>query len=166
MTHRASRYHDFSAGHRVSGHESKCAHLHGHNYRVHFHCEAEPFRQGLGEHLDTVGRVIDFSVIKDRLCMWLENNWDHKFLAYRHDSIMRSISHALSIEETDVEDHHDEFHKSVVWVPFNPTAENMAQYLVEVIGPRQLEGTGVVLVQVTVEETAKCSATYTKDNKA
>ena len=32
----ASRYHDFSAGHRVTGHENKCAHLHGHNYRVHF----------------------------------------------------------------------------------------------------------------------------------
>jgi 6-pyruvoyltetrahydropterin/6-carboxytetrahydropterin synthase len=32
----ASRYHDISCGHRVYGHESKCAHLHGHNYRVHF----------------------------------------------------------------------------------------------------------------------------------
>lgn len=27
-------YHDISCGHRVYGHESKCAHLHGHNYRI------------------------------------------------------------------------------------------------------------------------------------
>ena len=29
----AERYHDISCGHRVVGHESKCAFLHGHNYR-------------------------------------------------------------------------------------------------------------------------------------
>jgi hypothetical protein len=47
---------------------------------------------------------------------------------------------------------------SIVFVPFNPTAENMARYLLEVIGPQQLVGTGVGLVSVTVEETRKCSA--------
>ena len=34
------RYHDISMGHRVVGHESKCRHLHGHNYRIHFVCTA------------------------------------------------------------------------------------------------------------------------------
>ena len=34
------RYHDISMGHRVVGHESKCRHLHGHNYRIHFICTA------------------------------------------------------------------------------------------------------------------------------
>ena len=36
----AERYHDISMGHRVVGHENKCRHLHGHNYRIHFVCEA------------------------------------------------------------------------------------------------------------------------------
>ena len=58
------RYHDISMGHRVVGHESKCRHLHGHNYRIHFICTAP--------ELDGVGRVIDFSEIKERLCQWLE----------------------------------------------------------------------------------------------
>jgi len=49
----------FSAGHRLWQHESKCAHIHGHNYVVEFHATAE--------HLDSVGRVIDFSVFRDRL---------------------------------------------------------------------------------------------------
>ena len=66
----ANRFHDFSAGHRVHGHESKCADLHGHNYRVHFTCSADK--------LDAVGRVIDFGDINKILCQWLESNWDHK----------------------------------------------------------------------------------------
>lgn len=135
--HTASRYHDISAGHRVYQHESKCAHAHGHNYRVHFHCEADD--------LDQIGRVIDFSVIKEKLCMWIENVWDHHFLLWECDPWAESMT---KIDPT------------IVIVPFNPTAENMAEYLVSVIGPQQLVGTGVTLVKVTIEETAKCHASY------
>ena len=53
--------------------------------------------------------------------------------------------------------------ESIVFVPFNPTAENMAQYLVEVIGPLQLHATDVTLVKVVIEETRKCSCTFEKD---
>ena len=44
-------------------------------------------------------------------------------------------------------------------VPFNPTAEHIAHHLVHVIGPQQLEGTGIRLVRCRVDETRKCSAT-------
>ncbi len=147
----ANRYHDISCGHRVVGHENKCKYLHGHNYRVHFVCEAE--------QLDDIGRVIDFSVIKERLCMWLENNWDHKFLAWREDKVMQEIFQVMG---TDAYGRAcGDLGESIVWLPFNPTAENMAQYLVDVIGPQQLAGTGVKLTSVTIEETRKCSASYT-----
>ena len=69
----ATRYHDFSAGHKVTGHEDKCAHLHGHNYRVHFTIQSI-------EGVDAIGRVLDFGAIKTRLCDWLEREWDHRFL--------------------------------------------------------------------------------------
>lgn len=138
MSWQAKRYHDISCGHRVYGHESKCAHLHGHNYRVHFVCEAE--------QLDQVGRVIDFSEIKHRLCEWLENNWDHKFLMWEQDPEF------LALESLDP--------KGVVAVPFNPTAENIAEYLVKAVGPAELTGTGITLVHCTVDETRKCSASY------
>lgn len=148
MSHTAERYHDISTGHRVVGHENKCRHLHGHNYRVHFVC--------VSDSLDSVGRVIDFSVIKDKLCMWLEDNWDHKFLAWGHDPVLLAMCSAIEAEgET-----RDTFKDSVVWVPFNPTAENMAQHLIEVVGPQQLQGTGVKLVHVRIEETRKCSASF------
>lgn len=132
----AHRHHDISAGHRVHGHEGACRHLHGHNYRVRFTCSAP--------HLDGVGRVIDFAVIKQRLCAWLEIEWDHRFLVWDRDPIAHCLA---SLDAT------------VVRVPFNPTAENMAIYLVEVVGPRALKGTGVELITCTVEETRRCSAT-------
>lgn len=135
--HKAHRYHDISCGHRVYRHEGKCRHLHGHNYRVHFTCEAE--------NLDSVGRVIDFSEIKNRLCMWLEDNWDHHFLIWEEDPIAGMLSLADG---------------TIVFVPFNPTAENIAQYLVDVVGPEQLDGTGILLTEVLIEETAKCFASY------
>lgn len=144
------RYHDISCGHRVVGHEGKCRHLHGHNYRIHFTCEAKG--------LDAVGRVIDFSEVKARLCMWLEESWDHKFLVWNRDELMIRLSR----QDQDTAHVNDMLDESFVWVPFNPTAENMAEYIVEVVGPIQLAGTGIRLVQCTVEETRKCSASYSK----
>lgn len=80
----ATRYHDISCGHRVANHESKCAHLHGHNYRITFECAAE--------ELDNIGRVLDFSVIKSTLCEWLEANWDHHFLIWSEDPIKDALT--------------------------------------------------------------------------
>lgn len=145
----AYRYHDFSYGHRVAGHESKCALLHGHNGRCHFTVRAP--------ELDSVGRVMDFSVIKSRLCAWLEENWDHRFLAWEHDPVMRTVDQAM-VAGRNKNDDSDRAVESIVWVTFNPTAENMANYLLRVIGPKQLTGTGVELIKVTLDETRKCSA--------
>jgi hypothetical protein len=50
--------------------------------------------------------------------------------------------------------------EDIVTVPFNPTAEQLAQYLVTVVGPQQLAGTGVKLISVKIDETRKCSASY------
>ena len=137
--YKVHRYHDISCGHRVHGHEGKCRHLHGHNYRIHFTCVAEDWA------LDGVGRVIDFSQVKAKLCMWIEEHWDHRFLIWEEDPMK---SHLLELDPT------------VVVVPFNPTAENLAQHLVEVVGPAQLAGTGIKLSEVMVEETRKCFASY------
>jgi len=50
----------------------------------------------------------------------------------------------------------------VVAVPFNPTAENMARYLVEEVGPKALPA-GLRLIRCRVEETRKCGAEYVAD---
>ena len=152
----AERYHDISCGHRVVGHEGKCRHLHGHNYRIFFTIEAD--------QLDSVGRVLDFGVIKEKLCMWLEENWDHKFLAWQKDLVMQGIEAAL--RTPGFAGTLGEYDQSIVWMPFNPTAENIAEYLVNVIAPVQLQDTGARLIKCTVEETRKCAATYEVYNDA
>ena len=51
----------FCAGHRLLGHEGKCANFHGHSYSVDFYVSP------LGEdssRVDDVGRVIDFAELK------------------------------------------------------------------------------------------------------
>ena len=132
------RYHDISMGHRVVGHENKCRHLHGHNYRIHFTCTAN--------ELDDLGRVIDFSLIKAHLSEWLEVNWDHKMVLWQEDPLLEQLKDIVP--------------EDIVTVPFNPTAEQLAQYLVTVVGPQQLAGTGVKLISVKIDETRKCSASY------
>ncbi|RZF23569.1 6-carboxytetrahydropterin synthase [Paraburkholderia sp. UYCP14C] len=133
----AERYHDISCGHRLVGHEGKCKNLHGHNYRVHFVCEASS--------LDDLGRVIDFGAIKTLLCNWVDDHWDHRMLLWIEDPFY------VALRDLD---------PSVVGVPFNPTAENLAQWLVTKLGPEILQGTSVRLVEVRIEETRKCSVTY------
>ncbi|MDO5016828.1 MAG: 6-carboxytetrahydropterin synthase [Porphyromonas sp.] len=134
----AERYHDVCFGHRVVNHESKCKHLHGHNYRFYFVIEAE-------NGLDPLGRVLDFSIIKETLCEWLEQEWDHRFLLFEEDPYLSSLQE-LSPE-------------SIVVVPFNPTAENIALHMIHVVAPPLLAPYGCRLVECRVEETRKCTAT-------
>lgn len=145
----ARRYHDISCGHRVVGHESKCRFLHGHNYRIHFTICAD-------EGLDALGRVIDFGVIKSILCEWLEEEWDHKFLMWEEDPILDTFLEPFDIRPDVIDD------LGIHPVPFNPTAENMAIYLLETIGPLVLPG-NVRLVRVVIDETRKCSAEVTDE---
>lgn len=130
----AHRFHDFSYGHRVVGHEGKCSCLHGHNGRVTFFCEAD---------LDNVGRVIDFGVIKSILCDWIEENWDHRMLLWKEDPLLDALK---ALDETVVE------------LPCNPTAENMAELLLSV-GNYLLRDNKVRLAKVEFMETIKCGAT-------
>lgn len=134
----AERYHDICCGHRVVGHEGKCQHLHGHNYRFHFKVASRG--------LDEVGRVLDFSVIKSTLCQWLEEQWDHKFLIWEEDPYLPTLQQLTP--------------ESMVVVPFNPTAENIAEYFTTRIAPKLLQETGCMLVETKIEETRKCSVTY------
>lgn len=177
MGYTVIRSHEICAGHRVVGHESKCRHLHGHNYKFHFKvAPKKTLSEGyvksvsgfaLEGSLDDVGRVIDFSVVKTTLCQWLEDNWDHKFLHWENDSVINSLIVVASTEfarENNLvtDEDYDPFIDSLVALPFNPTAENLAAYMVDVIGPQLLDEYGVELVECTIEETSKCHVNYCK----
>lgn len=125
---------EFDYGHRVFKHESKCAHPHGHRGVI----EVTAI---LDNGLDNLGRVVDFSVLKDKIGGWIDDNWDHNFLIYKEDQLLHK---ALS----SVEDARAPF-----ICDFNPTAENMAQYLLDTICPELFKGTGVKIIKVILHET-------------
>ncbi len=125
----------FCAGHRVLGHEGPCGQFHGHNYVVFFHAAAEA--------LDDLGMVVDFNVLKVRLGGWIQQHWDHGFICHHRDEAARQALAAISGQK-------------LFLLEANPTAENMARYLLEKVGPQQLGGTGVQLVRVILWETENC----------
>jgi len=98
--------------------------------------------------LDHLGMVADFSVIKERLCVWLDSAWDHRMLLWERDPLAQLL---LKVRHED--------DAGVVMLNVNPTAENLAGLMVDRIGPSMLQGTEVSLVSCTVHETGKCSAT-------
>lgn len=130
----------FSAGHRVFNHESKCNNLHGHNYVAFFHARTA--------HLDPLGRVIDFSVLKEKLGTWIDIWWDHGFLFNEEDIELKSLFHTDERVLT----------LKFFQCPFNPTAEEMARYLLEVVCPSQLRDTSVEVYRVVLWETENCFA--------
>lgn len=151
-----TREHRICCGHRVVGHESKCKFIHGHEYRFEFHVE--------GINLDKVGRVLDFGVIKEKLCMWLEDYWDHKLLMWDRDPMLNVFrfvkGQTFSVQGQELSEPANDPLMSVWLVPVNPTVENLAMHFVEDIAPKVLFGTNTKLVLLRLWETDKCSAIY------
>lgn len=129
---------EFDAGHRVTNHEAKCATLHGHRYKV----EIEATAPGL----DAIGRVIDFSVLKDKVGSWLDLHWDHTTLVFKEDQETLACLMAMPRR------------KDPYVCDWNPTAENMAAHLLNVVCPMVLAGTEVLVTKVVVWETPNCRA--------
>jgi 6-pyruvoyltetrahydropterin/6-carboxytetrahydropterin synthase len=128
----------FCSGHRILNHESKCANPHGHNYCAHIVAEADS--------LDPLGRVIDFSLLKEKIGTWIDLHWDHTFLVFKEDIEMIRMLNSLNTP------------KKPFICPFNPTAENLADYLLRVICPQQLAGNHVIVKKVVLYETKDCYA--------
>jgi 6-pyruvoyltetrahydropterin/6-carboxytetrahydropterin synthase len=127
----------YAIGHRVFRHEGKCAQLHGHNYVFFLTAEAPK--------LDSVGRVIDFGVLKERFGSWLELHWDHGMVLWREDEEAIAAVRMVSGYK-------------LALLPYNPTAENLARFLLETVGPSVLKDSGVRLTKVIVYETENCIA--------
>lgn len=128
----ATRRIQFAMGHRVHGHEGKCRHLHGHNFVA--------FVTATAATLDAVGRVIDFGVLKERIGGWIEREWDHGFVVWAEDGEALAALRQVAGQQVYV-------------LPTNPTAENLAEHLLRVVGPQVLAGTDTRLVKVTLYET-------------
>lgn len=126
----------WAMGHRVYGHENKCGHLHGHNYVGFFTAEADS--------LDPQGRVIDFSALKEIIGTWIDENWDHGFVLWSADTAIGLVAGCPDVPGGE---------QKLYIMDTNPTAENLASHLGEVILPELFEGTGIRITEITLYET-------------
>lgn len=128
---------EFDAAHRVLRHESKCKYVHGHRYAV----EAS-FRAG---ELDSLGQVVDFGVVKERLGGWIDREWDHTAILWEED---RPLGEAIAAQTG----------QRIFYLPYNPTAENLARYLLETVCPSLFREGGLACVRIKIWETPNCTA--------
>jgi 6-pyruvoyltetrahydropterin/6-carboxytetrahydropterin synthase len=138
MLYTATRIERFSAGHRLLGHEGHCAYLHGHNYRAEIYARAAK--------VDEVGRVIDFSVLKEVIGAWIQQHLDHSFLVYAedHDAIA-----ALRMVRG----------QPIFTMSANPTAENIAALILDRANTLLGKYERIEVFKVLLWETDNCFAT-------
>ena len=130
----------FDSGHRVQGAAAgKCQTCHGHRY------SAEIF--AIADNLNELGMVINFADIKEKVGGWIDEHWDHTFIVGKDDT---KVYEALMTLPRI---------KDVFLLPSNPTAENMANYVLRAVCPEVLKGTGIKVHKVVLWETPNCYAT-------
>lgn len=127
--------HTASLGHIIENH-FECSHLHGHDFDFEFEIQ----------YKSTEVKIVDYLLLNDRLKNWIDTNWKNKLLVHhKHEKVMK-----LYDIDTD----------GVVPLVFEPTIENLAEYLVVVIGNQQLLGTQFFLAKVKITQSKTISATY------
>lgn len=101
---------EFDAGHRIPHHKSQCKNLHGHRYAIEITLSGEIIHDA---EASEDGMVMDFSDVKAIAKRVIVEQWDHAFLVYKEDKVIRDFLSTLPN------------HKTVIF-PTVPTAENMA----------------------------------------
>ncbi|MCC6220985.1 MAG: 6-carboxytetrahydropterin synthase [Deltaproteobacteria bacterium] len=123
---------DFVAGHRLMNHQGGCASVHGHNYTAYLHIAAP--------ELDDQDMVVDFYDIKKDFLEWIERNWDHAFICNAEDKTVLELLSALPKQK-------------IFTLVGNPTAENLANFLLREVGPTVMRNQKAKLNKVVLYET-------------
>ncbi|WP_338925986.1 6-carboxytetrahydropterin synthase QueD [Mycetohabitans endofungorum] len=139
----------FDAGHRIPDHRSQCRNLHGHRYVLEITLQ--------GELIDTEGApdrgmVMDFADVKRLAMEHLVNVWDHAFIVYEQDVMVRSFLDTLPEHKTVVLDR-------------IPTVENLAAKAFEILAHvyDAHYGINLRLAKIRLYETPNCWADISRD---
>lgn len=135
---------EFDAGHRIPDHSSQCKNLHGHRYTLQITLTGEVVEHD-GESDN--GMIMDFGDIKSLANQHLVNLWDHAFIVYEKDFLVRNFLEKLP------------GHKTVI-IDRVPTVENLAKIAFDILKEVYHNRFGRVLElkKVTLYETPNCWA--------
>jgi 6-pyruvoyltetrahydropterin/6-carboxytetrahydropterin synthase len=131
-SHRVTKLIDFCYGHRLLNYDGKCRHLHGHNGRLEVDLESSA--------LDRLGMVVDFSIVRDVIRTFVDDNLDHRMLLCRSDPIVKVL---------------ESLGEPLFLMDENPTAENIARLVY-----RQGASAGLPIVEIRLWESPSSYATY------
>ncbi|MEJ5210601.1 MAG: 6-carboxytetrahydropterin synthase QueD [Burkholderiales bacterium] len=130
---------EFDAGHRIPHHKSQCRHLHGHRYALEITLSGDIITtEGVSEQ----GMVMDYGDVKRIAMERLVHAWDHAFLVWRGDTVVRQFLESLP------------GHKTVV-LDSVPTAENLAAEAFRILDEAYVDvfGNHLRLERVRIYET-------------
>ncbi|NQU67460.1 MAG: 6-carboxytetrahydropterin synthase [Candidatus Marinimicrobia bacterium] len=135
-------------GHRVLNHRSVCKGLHGHRYRAEICFKGNLVAE---EGSSEEGMVVDFSDIKKLALSLIQDKLDHGFMVWDKDEELMEFFRS------------SEGHKPV-FVPFTPTAENVAKFIFDQLDGKlqDIYGTGLQLHSVKLWETPSSCAIFTR----
>lgn len=155
------------AAHRVPLHGSKCRCLHGHRYHIEAYCQGP-----LAESGEQSGMTLDFGFLKDEMMKEIDQPCDHATILWSKDPLAKLLIPDLDFNEVNSEIEALGFHFTetssalipfkLYFIPFIPTAENLARHWYERLLPRVVERSEerAALVKVVVHETPNCRAYY------
>jgi 6-pyruvoyltetrahydropterin/6-carboxytetrahydropterin synthase len=140
---------EFDAGHRIPDHKSQCRNLHGHRYTLEVTLVGAVIEE---EGSSDNGMIMDFSDVKALAKAHLVDVWDHAFLAYEKDTVVREFLDSIP------------GHKTVI-IDRIPTVENLAQTAFNILKAAYQDryGTGLRLQKLVLHETPNCWAEITAD---
>jgi 6-pyruvoyltetrahydropterin/6-carboxytetrahydropterin synthase len=131
----------YEYAHRLLYHTAKCRHLHGHS--------GEAVIELVSDMLNDNGFVMDFADVKAPIKKWIDQYWDHAYLANENDPLLP----ALRNEGMRIYTFSNE-----------PTAEVMARHLFERVNTLIALPPKVILARVTIRETCTGQASYQPQN--
>lgn len=131
-------------GHRVPNHKSKCKNPHGHRYTIEVGVDDKVISQ---EGASNQGMVIDFGDLKEIMMNKIDAVYDHSFTVFNDDLYVPVFE---KMREDGLK---------INFVPFIPTAENLATHWFFILEP-ELALASIKIHYVTVFETPTSSATY------
>jgi 6-pyruvoyltetrahydropterin/6-carboxytetrahydropterin synthase len=141
MKYQLTKDFTFEAAHRLlKNYCGKCSNNHGHSYQVKLHLE--------GDSLDEKDMLIDFTEMK-KLKSWIDETLDHTTILWEEDPMIDCLK---------------QFNNRVLVTKVNPTAEHIAELILE--KAQELFDTERVKVScVEINETCTSAAkVYPKNN--
>jgi 6-pyruvoyltetrahydropterin/6-carboxytetrahydropterin synthase len=135
---------EFDAGHRIPDHRSQCRNLHGHRYVLEVTLQGELVET---EGAPDRGMVMDFADVKALAMEHLVSKWDHAFIVYARDEIVRGFLEQMADHKTVVLDR-------------IPTVENLAAEAFRILsGVYDAHyGVNLKLKRIRLYETPNCWA--------